>query len=190
VLFVVPMRIVALLICLISLLVESASGQTADSLPLGQYVRVTDGKQWQYGTLEHAAGDSLVLSGGDLQENGDERLALPLSSILRLQAWTGRRGNPSTGLLIGGIIGIAGGAAAGAGLCTSSGGFLEPNCADAPVPEVVGGVIGGLVLGGMGALIGWAIKTDHWEEVPLDRLRVGLVTQPGEKLTLGLSMRF
>lgn len=183
------MRILALLTFLVSLLVESASGQTADSL-FGQYVRVTDGKQWRYGTFERAAGDSLVLRGENFQENGNDRFVLPLSSILRLQAWGGRRGHAITGLLIGGVIGIAGGAAAGAALCTSSGGGLEPDCADPPVPEVAGGVIGGLVLGGIGALIGRSIKTDRWEEVPLDRLRVGLVSQPSETLALGLSMQF
>ncbi len=54
----------------------------------------------------------------------------------------------------------------------------------------VGGVIGGL--GGLvaGALIGSAVETDRWVDVPLDRLRVSLGPQRGGGFGLGLSVRF
>lgn len=181
------MRVLLLLILLFGFPAEYVSAQTTGTFPAGQHVRAAVGGQWQYGTLLRAVPDSLILGVG---KHGDERLALPLSSILRLEVGAGRKGHPITGLLIGGSIGVLGGAVAGNALCTSSGGFLEPDCADAPVPEIVGGAIGGLVLGGVGALIGWAIKSDRWEEISLQSLQVGLVKQPGERPAIGLSLRF
>lgn len=181
------MRTLPLLICLLGFLTENVSAQTAGSFPAGSYVRAAVGGHWRYGTFEQAVPDSLILGVG---KSGTERLALPLSSVLRLEARTGRRSHAITGLLMGSLIGFAGGAAAGNALCTSSGGLFESDCADAPVPELVGGAMGGLVLGGMGALIGWAIRTDRWEEVPLQSLRVGLTSRPGGSIEAGLSMRF
>ena len=56
------------------------------------------------------------------------------------------------------------------------------------------GLIGGAGLGalgaGIGAIVGALIKTDRWEEVPLDRLRVSFVPQRGGRFALGLSVRF
>ncbi len=53
-----------------------------------------------------------------------------------------------------------------------------------------GGVIGGL--GGLvvGALIGSAIETDRWVDVPLDRLRVSLGPQRDSRFGFGASVRF
>lgn len=181
------MRTFPLLICFLGFITESVSAQTAGSLPAGSYVRAAVGERWQYGTFERAMTDSLILRVG---KRGEERLALPLSSILRLQTWSGRKNHVITGLLMGGLVGVAGGAAVGDAVCGSSGGFFEPDCADAPVPEIVGGAIGGLALGGLGALIGWSIKTDRWEEVPLERLRVGVISRPGGRIEAGLSMHF
>jgi hypothetical protein len=51
---------------------------------------------------------------------------------------------------------------------------------------VVGGLGGALI----GALIGSASKTDRWQEVPLDRLRVSLGPQRDGRFGLGASVRF
>jgi hypothetical protein len=53
-----------------------------------------------------------------------------------------------------------------------------------------GFVIGGLGGALIGALIGSASKTDRWQEVPLDRVRVSLAPQRSETFGLGLSVRF
>ena len=47
--------------------------------------------------------------------------------------------------------------------------------------------LGGAVVG---TLIGSAVKTDRWEEVPLDRLRLQVAPQRDGRFGLGLSVRF
>jgi len=42
----------------------------------------------------------------------------------------------------------------------------------------------------LGAVIGALIKTDRWEEVPLDALRVSFVPQRDGRFGLGMSVRF
>jgi hypothetical protein len=49
------------------------------------------------------------------------------------------------------------------------------------------GALGGLVAG---ALIGRLVKTDRWQEVPLDRLRVSFEPQRDGRFGLGLSVKF
>ncbi len=53
-----------------------------------------------------------------------------------------------------------------------------------------GSVIGGVLGTAFGGLIGLQIQTDRWEEVPLDRLRVGFAPRQDGSLALGLSVRF
>jgi len=48
------------------------------------------------------------------------------------------------------------------------------------------GVTGALVGLGIGALL----KSERWEEVPLDRLRVNIVPQRDGRFALGLSVAF
>ena len=48
------------------------------------------------------------------------------------------------------------------------------------------GAAGGIV----GVIIGYGIKTDRWEEVPLDQLRVSLAPQRDGGFALGFSVRF
>ena len=43
---------------------------------------------------------------------------------------------------------------------------------------------------GIGGLIGAFVKTDRWEAVPLDQLRVSVVPQRGGRFALGLSISF
>ena len=136
------MRLVTLLTAsLIGLVGGSASGQTPDSLPFGQYVRVTDGGAWQYGTLEHAA-DSLILRGRISHGGGEDRVALSLSSMHRMQTWTGRRGHAFTDFLIGG--------AAGALASVQFANRVRPLGMRRPSGAAfLGGFFGGTILGGL-----------------------------------------
>jgi hypothetical protein len=43
---------------------------------------------------------------------------------------------------------------------------------------------------GVGALIGTAIKTERWQEVPLDRVRVSFGPQRNGRFGFGLSVSF
>ena len=55
---------------------------------------------------------------------------------------------------------------------------------------LIGMLTGVLVLGGTGELIGNSIKTDRWQAVPLDNVRVSFVPQRDGRFTLGMSVRF
>jgi len=41
-----------------------------------------------------------------------------------------------------------------------------------------------------GGIVGYFIKTDRWEEIPLEGLRVSLAPQPDGGFALGFSVRF
>ena len=54
----------------------------------------------------------------------------------------------------------------------------------------IGALVGGAIGAGLGAGIRLAVKSDRWEEAPLDRLRVSVLPQRGGGLGLGVSVRF
>ena len=119
-----------------------------------------------------------------------DTLRVALASVTRLDMHWGKKSNWDKGLLYGGL----GVGAAGLGLgilwwaeCGDSGGAVCPAegwhaLALAPIGFVAGGIVGA----GVGALI----RTDRWEEVPLDRLRVSIVPQRGGRLGFGVSIAF
>jgi len=91
------------------------------------------------------------------------------------------------------IIGFWVGAAAGAVIAGSLENTEDSEFPDVNPDETVGALLGGALLGGLagaglGALVGSTIKTDRWEPVPIDRLRVGVV--PDRDRWLALSVRF
>ena len=55
-----------------------------------------------------------------------------------------------------------------------------------PLVVIVLGLAGGVA----GGITGFFIKTDLWEEVPLERLRVSLTPQLDGGFALGFSVRF
>jgi hypothetical protein len=50
--------------------------------------------------------------------------------------------------------------------------------------------LGGLAGAGLGALVGALIRTERWQDVPLEQLRVGLWTQPGHGAGLAVLLTF
>ena len=64
-------------------------------------------------------------------------------------------------------------------------------CKDYPAACAAGGAA---VVGVTGALVGLGIgalsKSERWEDVPLDRLRVSIVPLPDGRLAFGLSVVF
>ena len=115
-------------------------------------------------------------------------LVIPLASLTRLELYGGR-GFSGWNVLRGAGIGVLVGGAVGAGIgyLTSSEGcgeFERSFCAG----------VGAAVLGGaglvIGAGVGAAVKSDRWEEVPLDQLRVSFAPQRNGRFGLGLSVQF
>jgi hypothetical protein len=167
------MRALALLV---SFALASFTDAIAQEQPLqpGQRVRVTapglDVNKLQT-TFHEVRSDTLVL----------ESMVVPLSYLARLEVSRGRKSNALKGLLIGSVVGVGVGAALGiwgASRPTSTSEAVwcyEGTAACAAVGGLVVGAAGGLVGLGIGALS----KTERWEEVPLDRLRVSVVPQRG-----------
>ena len=131
------------------------------------------------GTLAAATADSIVLG---VDERGTQ-LTLPVASVTRLEVSRGRKSRVALGAGIGALTGAATLAVIGANLNVCDGGY-EGACAG--VGAGVGAVGGALV----GLVIGAVTKTDRWEEVPLDQLRVSLAPQRDGQFALGLSFAF
>jgi hypothetical protein len=149
------------------MLATPARAQGQATVAPGARVRVTVGAPWseQYtAKIEAIHGDTLLLEGGATR-------VMLFRFLERLEVSRGRRGHPWRGAWIGGIAGVVGGIPAMYAICTYAG------C------EVAGLVGGAAAFGAAGALIGAGIgaliKTDKWEEVPLDGLRVSIATRGG-----------
>jgi len=94
---------------------------------------------------------------------------------------------------LGAGIGFAAGALVGLVHCSGdAGGFSDAGTCDLYGDDLtlwvafVIGAMGGLA----GGITGYFIKTDSWEEVPLERVRVSLAPQRDGGFALGFSVRF
>ena len=114
-----------------------------------------------------------------------ETTECPLSSVTRLDVSRGERSQWARGL----GVGFLGGALIGA---VYGGTHAGTDAWDLPTEVAVG--LGAAFFGAGGALVGgiagYFIKTDRWEEVPLERLSVSLAPQRDGRLALGFSVRF
>ena len=152
------------------------TAQEPPPVTVGDRVRVTAalGVRELVGTYIAVRGDTLEL------ESEATLLAIPMASVTRLEVVAGRK----SGLVKGGIVGLMVGV--GIGVAKVSGCGSGDDCFDAGLwlsaPPLAGMLLGGVV----GALI----KTDRWEEVPLDRLRVSFGPQRDGRLGFGASARF
>ena len=139
------------------------------------------------GTFLAWKADTLVV-----QSNGDT-LSVPVNLVTRLDVSRGRKTNTGEGAGIGFLLGGFVGAVIGLTSyekCESQGAF---SCIGPGGPEIY--ALGAAVIGGLGgvvvgALIGSAIETDRWQEVPLHRLRVSLGPQRDGRFGFGTSVRF
>jgi hypothetical protein len=50
--------------------------------------------------------------------------------------------------------------------------------------------LGGLAGAGVGAAVGALIRAERWQDIPVERLRVGVARQPGSKFGLALAVSF
>ena len=152
------------------------TAQEPPPVKVGDRVRVTAalGVRELVGTYIAVRGDTLEL------ESEATLLAIPMASVTRLEVVGGRK----SGLVKGGIVGLMVGV--GIGVAKVSGCGSGDDCFDAGLwlsaPPLAGMLLGGVV----GALI----KTDRWEEVPLDRLRVSVAPQRDGRFGVGMSVRF
>jgi hypothetical protein len=164
----------------------SCSGYVADtSLAPGDTVRVEAPRIYNsVATVAALETDTLVVQ----VEDRADALSVPLADVTKLEVRRGQKSNAGRGSLIGSLVGAGAGAALGA----LAGAAIPPDsCANGCVVGVAG--IGALAGGAVGALVGLAIgsssKSDRWEAVPLDQLRVGPSPVGAEALAVSVTLR-
>jgi hypothetical protein len=163
---------------LVALSLNTAVAQDRPStLEPGAPVRVTAhdlGIEKQQATFQALRGDTLAVT-------ADSAMALSLSSVTRLDVYRGQKSNLLLGMGVGFGAGAGLGALVGATVDCENGFGNEETCVGL---GAAGGAVVGLLVGTTAGLL---IKSDRWEEVPLDRLRVSFAPHDGE-LVLGISL--
>ena len=122
---------------------------------------------------------------------------IPLTSVTRLEVHRGQKTSASTVALATGF-GAGGGAVMTVGLVclvesALAGGLYCQGLNERLTREIT--FLGWIAIGAgagalVGALVGATRKTERWEEVPLDRLRVSFVPLHDGRLGIGASVKF
>ncbi|MFC1639853.1 hypothetical protein ACFL3B_03705 [Gemmatimonadota bacterium] len=149
---------------------------SAQLLP-GQRVRISSpefGLEEQVGFVHR---DSILVNRG----GRGVRLAIPLTSVTRLEVDRGMRSRigsgAALGLFSGVALGVIGGVTCSGWLCGGEMALIAAGVFAVP----------GLAIG---TLIGASSTTGPWEEVPLDQLRVSFAPQRDGSLAVGVTLRF
>jgi hypothetical protein len=165
---------------LATLLVAPVAAVAAQDVPLqpGQRVRVTVPSadvSKQQATFQRVAGDTLVLSSA----------SHAIADVTRLDVHAGRRSNTVVGAFIGALVLGSASLVTVEAVCNSG----QMTCGSENATAIAGalGVVGGALLG---AAIGSAVKSDKWEEAPLDRWRVGVAPTPDGRIGFAVSLTF
>ncbi len=152
--------------------------QGGDPLPIPARVRVLAPPLVRVpvvATITARRPDSLLL---DIPAQGP--LSIPLVSVQRVEISRGKRANTATGALVGLLVGGAATAAFLAGFCGG-----DTLCETDEVVRAFAIIAAPPTL--VGALIGSAVRTEHWERVSPDRF--GLTSAHPPELRLGLRVR-
>jgi hypothetical protein len=188
-------------ICAISVVIPFASLRAQQSATPGDRVRISEChiRTLRSGTLrnecERHVGTLSALTAQIVtlrMEDTATEFTVPLDSVIKLEVHRGQRRHAGRGALIGSIVGVTTGVIVGAVVASA-----PATCEDLGWSEPCGAQLalaGGLFLGASGALVGTVvgalIRTDRWQEVPLDRLSVGLAPQRDGRFALAMSVSF
>ncbi len=170
-----------------SLLVPDSTVLAQELPQPGERVRITSGV-YAYSqlvaTVKAISADSIVV-----RANGTD-IHLAMAQVSLVEIVVGQKSHAGDGAAVGALVGVAVGGAIGAATanCEPSGVFAPDFCGLGK--GVAGAAIGGFVLGVTGWLIGRSSKSDRWQEVPLDYVRVSLVSQRDGRFRLGMSVSF
>ena len=150
----------------------------------GQRVRVTEADSnppVRTAKLVALTDDSVILGPDSLAVPAGagavtRRLALPVGAVSEFEVSRGVHRDVLAGALIGTVVGSVVGLVA---LCTRVHDCLGHGSADAPVGPSLGlfgaSVAGGLLIGGT---VGAFVRSEHWEEIPLDQEHAGRDARP------------
>ncbi|HYL21284.1 MAG TPA: hypothetical protein VEU74_05970 [Gemmatimonadales bacterium] len=176
-------------ICLLMLVTFVAPLQRVPGQQAGPRVRITMGpasSQRFVGTLVGQDADSLwVLCAGH---------AAPLAvarSAVALEVSRGQQRAVGDGALIGAGFGVIGGFVLSGVRASESRSCGTPDLVDVCYVDWYarafrGGLIGGAIGAALGAALGYAVRTEHWEGVPLSRAHQVVLAPRGPGLALSL----
>ena len=128
------------------------------------------------GSIVTVSADSLVLR----SEKQSTPLTIPLASVTNLEVSWARESNAGKGS----VIGLLAGAGIGFAIGSTKGPFGDTGSKETGAGLAALFGLGGLMLGGT---IGSTIRTEEWEEVPTDRIRLGLLPHRHGGLALSFS---
>jgi hypothetical protein len=137
------------------------------------------------GNLAGLDRDTVVIT----HEPNGARVAVPLEWLQRLETSQGRHSHTGRGALYGFVLG----ATTTAGVVLLNCGLAEDSCSSSGgdwtgLAAAVLGLAGGLAGTGIGAVVGAMIRTERWQEIPVQRLRIGAARAGG--VHVGLSYPF
>lgn len=171
------------------------TGQEPTTLNPGTRVKVSPSdtaSHFLVGPIVSIGGGMLVVdTKTDGPQGGPVPVEIPLASIGSIEVSRGMRSHGGTGAVVGLLLGAVGGAlwgsATGEETCPENGWlpcFEKGEMA----------VFGAITLGGLGAGLGWlvghAIRSERWETIPLDNIRVGVAANPDAGVAFAASVRF
>lgn len=175
-----------LVVAMLACLPQVATGQT---LAPGARVRVT--------VPCPSAGGQLCTQVGNLLATGADGVRIALAdstasygraSLRRLEVSRGVRSHRLIGAGIGFLVG------AGATYVVLNSGGSTASCDRGANQDAMSAgeclaltAAGGVAGAGLGVLVGSLIRSERWEEVPLDRLRLSFVPQRGWRVAVSLS---
>lgn len=168
------------------------NAQQDSTLAVGERVRISKRpRSAEYGdpvtgSLTEIRRDTLVVQ----VESPNVFVFVPLSSVKKLEVSRGKKSRARTGA----TVGFWGGALAGAVIVLASdeqsdGGLLDINPEELVGKTAGGAVVGALIGAAVGAGIGALFKTDRWEEIPLDELRIGPSPIAPDGVSVSASLR-
>lgn len=136
------------------------------------------------GRLARLTGDTLVI------EAGDSTSAHALESVRRVDISAGTRSHWLAGAAIGFAVGgtvayVALSSGGSTGTCDRSANQDAVSAGECVALATLVGAIPGF---GLGALVGTFIRSERWQAVPLDRLRVSAGPEPGAGFRLAVSI--
>lgn len=172
-------RISPLLTALVLTASADLLAQQAPPVAPGDRVRVTT-RTKLVGNLVTLSADTCVLH----VEGRDASLSLPIASLTKFEVSRGRKSNALKGLGIGFLGGAAVGALIGLGLDEEGGEVSAGTWA------LIGAAPGAVVGAVVGVAVGASTKTDRWEVVPLERLRVSMIPRRNGAVAIRVSLAF
>ncbi|HEU5261475.1 MAG TPA: hypothetical protein VFU41_08650 [Gemmatimonadales bacterium] len=150
-------------------------------MPVGTRVRFTpahSARDRVVGTVTGQRADSLLV-----WTERRETIPVPLAGLDRLEVSNGVHGHALTGLGLGLLVGAVAGGTIGAA--------VEPDELLGRGVNVLAGVVLGVAGGGLiGVAVGASIQSERWQPLPEGERTVSSFSPSGDRLAVGLSLRF